>query len=204
MLLKIKRELTETEALGPQNKGIVNPTLDERQKELLREYRMDAKLDPRVGLQFTPEPDLPWLRFDTVKLNLGTYREFTTPGWINVAGLNDERRDFNLPMDELNLQPSCVDFLYAPYILDSLLAPLNTLRRWRDMLKPHGVLAVVVSDRDELIRQGRRFEQARFNKTELAHLIEDAGYSDWREIDFRTFDLCGNDSANVGFFAEKQ
>jgi hypothetical protein len=143
------------------------------------------------------------LRFDTVKLNLGTYREFTTPGWINVAGLNDERRDFNLPMDELSLQSSCVDFLYAPYILDSLLAPLNTLRRWRDMLKPQGVLAIVVSDRDELIRQGRRFDAARFNKTELGHLLEDAGFSDWREIDFRAFDLCGSDSANVGFFAER-
>lgn len=203
MLLKIKRELSEAEALGPQNKGIVNPTLDEKQKNLLYEFRMDAKLDPRIGLQFTPESDLPWLTPSTVKINLGTYRDFTTTGWFNIAGENDERRDFNLPLDQLKLQPESIDFIYAPYILDGLIAPVNMLRLWRDSLKPHGVVAVVVSDRDELIRQGRKFEAARFNKTELAHAIEDAGFSDWAEIDFRAFDLCGNDSANVGFFAEK-
>jgi len=203
MLIKVKRELTETEVLGPQNKGIVNPTLDERQKELLREYRMDAKLDPRIGLQFTPESDLPWLRPDTVKINLGTYRNFTTPGWFNVAGENEERRDFNLPLDQLKLQAESIDFIYAPFIINELIAPVNMLRMWRDSLKPHGILALVISDRDELIRQGRKFDRARFSKTELAHAIEDAGFSDWREIDFRAFDLCGNDSANVGFFAER-
>jgi hypothetical protein len=203
MLIKVKRELSETEALGQQNRGIVNPALTEDQKALLYEYRMDAKLDPRIGLQFTPESDLPWLRPDTVKINLGTYRNFTTPGWFNVAGENEERRDFNLPLDQLKLQAESIDFIYAPFIINELIAPVNMLRMWRDSLKPHGVLALVISDRDELIRQGRKFDRARFSKTELAHAIEDAGFSDWREIDFRAFDLCGNDSANVGFFAER-
>ena len=117
--------------------------------------------------------------------------------------MDQERRDFNISFDELKLKPSCVDFIYAPYILDRLREPLNTMRSWHDTLKPHGVLAVVTSDRDELIRQGRKFAGARFNKTELAHLIEDAGFRDWREVNFREFDLCGEDSANAGFFAEK-
>ena len=203
MLIKVKRELSETEALGQQNRGIVNPALTEDQKALLYEYRMDAKLDPCVGLQFTPESDLPWLRPDTVKLNLGVYRQFTTPGWFNIGDVDQEKRDFNVPLGELNLTAESVDFIFAAFCLETLLYPLRALRMWRDILKPKGILAVSIHDRDELIRTGRRFECARFNDAELARLLREAGFEKLVPIDFRTFDLAGADPAYKGYFAER-
>jgi hypothetical protein len=206
VLIKSKKPLTTEEALGQQNEGMHVPELTQEQKKLLHEYRHDLGLaEQGLGLQAMLEPPEIWLREDTVKLNLGTYKNFSTRGWINIASPGEEKRDFHLPLDQLRLAPESANFIYAPFALETLKAPLQALRYWRDSLKCGGELAVVINDRDELIRLGRKFEAARFNGPELLRLLCEAGFdaNKMLPINFRTFDLAGDDPAYRGYFAKK-
>lgn len=204
MEFKVKKPLSDEEALGRQNRGVRTPTLAEEEKKLLYEYRHDMRLPENVGMQFVPDSDLPWLREDVLKLNLGTYRKFTAGSWIQVARPNEEKRDFNIPYEALaGVQKEKFQFVYAPYILSEVENPAKLVELLHDLLTYRGVLGVVEYDRDELIRQGRGFENARFNLSELGRLIQHAEFADWAEIDFREFDLAGGDSAHIGFFAQR-
>lgn len=211
MLTKVKKPLTDEEALGEQNRGAPVPFLTGQQKKILHEFRHDEKglsgrslADEGLGLQFTPDPTEPWLNPNWIKLNLGTYRNFTTTGWINIASPGDAKRDFNLDYMSLwRVTPESFHFIYAPYILDEVDNPPAFLRLLRDLTKRGGVVGVVIENRDELIRLGRRFDKARFNTAELKRLLYATGFKEMGEIDFRVFDLAGGDPANTGFFAQR-
>ena len=211
MLAKVKKSLTDEEALGRQGRGVSVPSLTDKERKILYEYRHDEKglsgrslADEGLGLQFTPDPTEPWLNPNWIKLNLGTYRNFTTAGWINIATPQDSIRDFNIPYMRLGyVNPESFHFIYAPYLVDVVENPLNFLRLLHDLTKRGGVVGVVTENRDELIRWGRRFDKARFNTAELERILREAGFKEMGEIDFRVFDLAGGDPANTGFFAQR-
>lgn len=204
MLVKDKRRFTMEDAVGTVNRGVLNPDLDERSRQILYEYRNDTGLAKQgLGLQFTPDAPEVWLNPQKIKLNLGSYRDFSAPRWINVAGPRDPKREFNMPLDRLQLKESSVDFIYAPFLIETMPSPLQAARYWRDALKVGGVLAAVINDRDKLIAQGRPFGHTRLGGRDLMRMLEDAGfeYPKMEPINFRRFSLAGNDPGHLGYFA---
>ena len=117
--------------------------------------------------------------------------------------LRGPRREFNVPLEELKIKERSVDFIYAPFVIDNMLSPLRAIRLWRDALKPNGTLAIVINDRDKLLRQGRDFNATRWYGNDLWRLLRDAGFADDKiaEIDLGQFSLCGNDPGHTGYFA---
>lgn len=200
---RVGKEVTVEEALGPQNKGVIPPDItDQKSLKLLREYRMDVvdKIHPDLGLQHVEDSPFPWISDHTVKLNLGSYREFATFGWINIGLPGGEKRQFNVALEELKgLAPMSVDFIFAPFVLDKVADPERCLKIWRGVLKASGCIAVVIEDRDKKIKEGGGFEACRFNEEELRRAMEGAGYTDLVKIGFNWFSLAGEDSCYSGF-----
>lgn len=199
------KEVTEEMALGKQNKGVKNPIpLSREQKTILYEYRKDNRVPDEIGMQFIEDSHLPWLRDEFLKLNLGTYREFYTKGWINISSSKEKKIEFTLDYKHLSGLPKGVFmFINAPFIVEQVDNPETFLVVLYDLLKSGGIAAIVTNNRDQLIREGRKFDHARFNTERLASMIQHAGFVDWREIDFQEFDLAGGDSAYTGFFAQR-
>jgi hypothetical protein len=201
MLTRTKKEMTAREALGHQAPGMYVPDLTEQQKKLLHECRMDMHFPEGVGLQWTPDSVYPWFRDDVVKINLGVYRKFSgVDNWINVASDGEKKVDFNIPYGLVRLPEGSVGFIYCPYVLSKLDDPSKFLTMMKAALIHGGVVAIVEEDRDYLIREGRKFEDARFNGAELERLVVDSHMREHAAIDFEQFTLAGGDFANIGFF----
>lgn len=205
-----RKVLTVEEALGPQNRGaVLDPllrTLSQEQLKDIYEWRKDilGKVDPRIGLQFAPDSPMPWLNPTRMKLNLGTYRQFSVESWITVSDPSDPERhrsEFCMPLHLVKVKN--VDFLYAPFVLNKVPVPLEALRNWRDCLKPTtGIACVVIEDQGLRIKKGLPFDttvQVLYEKN-LRDLMLEAGFVDLCKVNFDRFDLCGKEDYYVGFF----
>jgi len=164
------------------------------------------RIDPRLGLQFYPDPQFSWLRRDTVKVNLGEYREFSAPGWFQVG----PGKEFSMPVHLLDLRGTA-DFIYAPFVLEKIPSDLliPALRAWRDSLKNDGNLCIVIDDDDKRIRLGMPFNRLLADRfvncgSQVRRLLGEAEFKTIIDIDFRIFDLCGHEPNYTGFFSFKQ
>lgn len=96
-----------------------------------------------------------------------------------------------------------IDFLYAPFVLNSMPDPLAALRAWKDCLSPvRGVACVVIEDQIRLLRTGLPFDLTAPVRDEpaLRKVMHDAGFVDMCAVNFDRFDLCGKQDHYAGFF----
>ena len=201
MLTRTKKKMTSREALGHQAPGMYVPALTDQQKKLLYECRMDMKFPKGMGLQWTPDSAYPWFRDDVIKINLGPYRKFSNiEKWINVSADGDKKTDFTLPYRLPRIPERSVGFIYCPYVLSKVGDPEAFVKMMKAALVHGGIFAVIEEDRDFLIKEGRKFEDARFNGAELERLVVDVHMREHAAVDFEQFTLAGGDFANIGFF----
>lgn len=205
-----RKIITLRDALGPQNRGsVLDPRLRSLTQTQLREifeWRRDVlgPIDPRIGLQFTPDSELPWQNPLKMKVNLGTYRAFSVEGWLNIADPADPNRhkaEFCMPVHLVKV--TGIDFIYAPFILHKVPDPLAALRNWKDCLRRvTGILCLLIEDQDLRMRKGLEFNYTTpiYNEARLRQVMTEAGFVDLCKVNISRFDLCGDEDYYVGFF----